>query len=153
SATTAIGADYQQEVDLVSLFKDVAHHYVHTCSVPAQARHLIDQAFRIAKAERTVTCIIFPNDVQEMDAVDAPERVHGTTFSGIGYVEPRVVPRESELRRAADVLNRGERVAMLVGAGALHAADEIIEVADLLGAGVAKALLGKAVLPDDLPFV
>src|SRR5690606_3959104 len=94
-----------------------------------------------------------PNDVQEMDAVDAPERVHGTTFSGIGYVEPRVVPRESELRRAADVLNRGERVAMLVGAGALHAADEIIEVADLLGAGVAKALLGKAVLPDDLPFV
>src|SRR5690554_6764540 len=82
SATTAIGADYQQEVDLVSLFKDVAHHYVHTCSVPAQARHLIDRAFRIAKAERTVTCIIFPTDVQEMDAEDAPERVHGATFTG-----------------------------------------------------------------------
>jgi len=122
-------------------------------STPAQIRHIVDRAVRIAKAERTVTCIILPNDVQEQEAVDAPPRKHGSTFSGIGYTSPRIVPRDEDLRRAADVLNAGRKVAMLVGAGALHAADEVVEVADLLGAGVAKALLGKAVLPDDLPFV
>jgi pyruvate dehydrogenase (quinone) len=152
-ATTALGSDYQQEVDLISLFKDVAHHFVHMCSTPAQARHLIDRALRIARAERTVTCLIFPNDVQEMDAIGSPEREHGTTVSGIGYVVPRVIPTEDDLRRAAAVLNGGERVAMLVGAGALGAGEEVEEVADILGAGVAKALLGRTVLPDDLPQV
>jgi pyruvate dehydrogenase (quinone) len=151
--TTALGSDYQQEVDLISLYKDVAHHYVHMASNPAQIRHLIDRAVRIAKAERTVTCVIVPNDVQEMDAVTSPPRQHGSTFTGIGYSAPRVIPTDADLRHAADVLNAGTKVAMLVGAGALHATDEIIEVADLLGAGVAKALLGKAALPDDLPFV
>ncbi len=152
-ATIGLGADFQQEVDLISLFKDVAHEYVHMASTPAQVRHLVDRAVRIAKAERTVTCIILPNDVQEMDAVASPSRKHGATFSGVGYHAPHVVPMEEDLRQAAEVLNAGRKVAMLVGAGALHAADEVIEVADLLGAGVAKALLGKAALPDDLPFV
>jgi pyruvate dehydrogenase (quinone) len=152
-ATTALGAEYQQEVDLLSLFKDVAAHYVHMCSTPAQARHLVDRALRIAQAERTVTCIIFPNDVQEMDAVPSPARSHGNTFSGIGWRPPRVVPREEDLRAAAAILNEGERVALLVGAGALGAGAEVEAVADVLGAGVAKALLGKAVLPDDLPYV
>jgi len=151
-ARAAIGGDYQQEVDLISLFKDVAHEYVHMASTPAQIRHLVDRAIRIAKAERTVTCIIIPNDVQEMPAVPTPPRKHGTVHSGIGYMSPHVIPKEKDLRRAADVLNSGEKVAMLVGAGALLATDEIIEVADILGAGVAKALLGKAVIPDDLPF-
>src|SRR5206468_12053572 len=68
------------------------------------------------------------------------------------YAAPRVIPKDVDLRRAADVLNAGEKVALLVGAGALQATDEVIEVADILGAGVAKALLGKAVIPDDLPF-
>jgi pyruvate dehydrogenase (quinone) len=151
-ATTALGADYQQELDLISLFKDVAHHYVHMASTPAQIRTLVDQALRIAKADRAVTCIILPNDVQEQDAVVSPPRKHGTNFSGIGYTEPRIVPHDADLRRAAEVLNQGEKVAMLVGAGALHATDEVMEVADKLGAGVAKALLGKAVIPDDLSF-
>jgi pyruvate dehydrogenase (quinone) len=151
-ARAAIGGDYQQEVDLVSLFKDVAHDYVHMASTPAAIRHLIDRAIRIAKAERTVTCIIIPNDVQEMPAVETPPRKHGTVHSGTGYMSPRVVPKDVDLRKAADVLNAGKKVAMLVGAGALQATDEVIEVADLLGAGVAKALLGKAVLPDELPF-
>src|SRR4051812_23476492 len=84
-ARAAIGGDYQQEVDLVSLFKDVAHEYVHMASTPAQIRHLVDRAIRIAKAERTVTCIIIPNDVQEMDAVEEPPRKHGTIHSGVGY--------------------------------------------------------------------
>jgi pyruvate dehydrogenase (quinone) len=149
----AIGGDYQQEVDLLSLFKDVAHEYVHMASDPVQIRHLVDRAIRIALAERTVTCIIVPNDVQTLPAVEEPPRVHGTVRSGIGFSRPRVVPDPADLERAAAVLNEGERVAMLVGAGALHATDELLEVADALGAGVAKALLGKAALPDDLPFV
>jgi pyruvate dehydrogenase (quinone) len=149
---TALGGNYQQEVDLISLFKDVAHEYVHMVSTPAQMRHIVDRAMRIAQVERSVCCIIIPNDVQEMDA-EKPPREHGSVFSGIGYRAPRTVPQAEELQRAADILNAGEKVAMLIGAGALQAAAEVLEVADLLGAGIAKALLGKAAVPDDLPFV
>jgi pyruvate dehydrogenase (quinone) len=152
-ATSALGADFQQEVDLLSLFKDVAGQYVHMASNPAQVRHLIDRALRIALAERTVTCVILPNDVQDMDAVPSPERKHGVTYSGIGFSRPEIVPKHADLRRAAEILNGGNRVAILVGAGALGAGEEVAEIAEYLGAGVAKALLGKAVLPDSLPFV
>jgi pyruvate dehydrogenase (quinone) len=152
-ATTALGGDYQQEVDLLTLFKDVAHEYVHMASSPDQVRHLVDRALRIAQAERTVTCIIVPNDVQTMDAVEEPEHAHGTIHSSVGWSAPRVVPAEADLKRAAEVLNAGERVAILVGQGALGASDEVIETAEILGAGVGKALLGKTVVPDDLPFV
>jgi pyruvate dehydrogenase (quinone) len=148
----AIGGAYQQEVDLISLYKDVAQ-YVHMVSDPAQVRHLVDRAFRIAKAERTVTCIIFPNDVQDLDAVETPPRAHGTVHSGHAYSTPRVIPTDGDLAKAAEILNGGKKVAMLVGAGALQASAEVLEVADLLGAGIAKALLGKAVVPDALPFV
>jgi pyruvate dehydrogenase (quinone) len=152
-ARTALGGSYQQEVDLLSLFKDVAGEYVHMATEPAQVRQLIDRAVRIAKAERCVTCIIMPNDLQEMDAVESPPQKHGAILTGIGYEAPEVMPAMKDLERAARVLNEGKKVAMLVGAGALHATDEVIETADKLGAGVAKALLGKAALPDDLPFV
>jgi pyruvate dehydrogenase (quinone) len=151
-ARAAIGGDYQQEVDLISLFKDVAHEYVHMCSQPSQIRHLIDRALRIAQSHRTVTCVIIPNDIQELD-YEEPARQHGTIHSGLGYLRPEIMPALQDIERAAELLNAGSKVAMLVGAGAFNAADEIIEVADILGAGVAKALLGKAVLPDDLPFV
>jgi pyruvate dehydrogenase (quinone) len=149
----ALGGDYQQEVDLISLFKDVAHEYVHMAVVPEQVRHLVDRAMRIARDQRTVTCIIFPNDLQDMPAVEKPPREHGTVHSGIGMTGRRTVPGQADLLAAADVLNAGKKVAMLVGAGALDATEEIIQTADLLGAGVAKALLGKAAVPDDLPFV
>jgi pyruvate dehydrogenase (quinone) len=152
-ARAALGGSYQQEVDLISLFKDVAHEYVHMASVPEQMRHLVDRAVRIARVERTVTCVIVPNDVQELDAVVEPPRQHGTVHSGIGIAMPRVVPEAPDLQRAADILNAGTKVAILVGAGALRAGDEVIEVAELLGAGVAKALLGKAAVPDEYPFV
>jgi pyruvate dehydrogenase (quinone) len=152
-ARDALGGSYQQEVDLISLFKDVASEYVHMASTPDQIRHLVDRAVRIAKVERTVTCVIIPNDVQELDAVATPPRRHGTVHSSVGICVPTVVPQDDDLRRAADILNSGSRVAMLVGAGALNAGDEVLEVADVLGAGIAKALLGKAALPDDLPFV
>lgn len=153
SPRTAMGGQYQQEVDLMSLFKDVAGDYEQMIMVPGQVRHIVDRAFRIATAKRTVTCIIVPGDVQELEAVEPPPRAHGTIHSGFGYRAPRVVPEPADLQQAADLLNTGNKVAILVGAGALNATDEVIEVADLLGAGVAKALLGKAVLPDDLPFV
>jgi pyruvate dehydrogenase (quinone) len=153
SARAAMGGDYQQEVDLLSLFKDVAHEYVQMATTPDQMRHLVDRSMRIARAERTVTCIIVPNDVQELDAVDEPPRKHSTVHSGAGFTAPKVVPYDADLQRAAEILNAGQRVAILVGAGALHAADEVVDIADVLGAGVAKALLGKAVLADDYPFV
>ncbi|HEX2687666.1 MAG TPA: thiamine pyrophosphate-requiring protein [Kofleriaceae bacterium] len=153
SARTAIGSDYQQEVDLKTLFKDVAHHYVHECTHPAAARHQIDRALRIAFAERVVTCVIIPHDVQELDGVDSPPREHDTTLTGIGYHRGVVVPAAYDLNAAAEVLNSGTKVAMLVGAGALGATSEVLAVADALGAGIAKALLGKAVVPDHLPFV
>ncbi len=152
-ARAGLGGNYQQEVDLTTLFKDVAHEYLQVAMSPAQIRHLVDRACRIALAERDVTTIIVPNDVQEAEAVPTPPHKHGTVHSGPGYRRPRVVPTEDDLDRAAEVLNAGERVAMLVGAGALHASEEVQQVAELLGAGVAKALLGKAVLPDDLPYV
>ncbi|MGH9094676.1 MAG: thiamine pyrophosphate-requiring protein, partial [Acidimicrobiales bacterium] len=152
-ARAGLGGNFQQEVDLNSLFKDVAHEFVEVCMDPTQARHLVDRGMRIALAERTVTCIIVPNDVQKLDAVPEPPRVHGTVHSGPGFLRGRSTPAGSDLRAAAEILNSGEKVAMLVGQGALHASDEVAEVAELLGAGVAKALLGKAVLPDDLPWV
>ncbi len=152
-AVSALGGHYQQEVDLGALFKDVASEYVHMAADPAQVRHLVDRAVRIAKDQRTVTCVIIPNDVASMEAVETPPHEHGTIHSSVGYSRPVVVPHERDLERAAKVLNEGERVAMLVGQGALHATDEVIETADRLGAGIAKALLGKAAVPDDLPFV
>ena len=152
-ARTALGGHYQQEVDLHTLFKDVAGEFVEMATEPAQVRHIIDRALRIAIANRAVTCIIMPNDLQELAAVDPPPRAHGTVHSGLGYSAPRVIPTDADLARAADALNAGKKVAMLVGAGALKATDEVIEIADLLGAGIAKALLGKAAVPDDLPYV
>jgi len=152
-ARAGLGGNYQQEIDLQTLFKDVAHEFVEVAMAPEQIRHLVDRACRIALAERTVTALIIPNDVQEADAVPRPPHKHGTVHSGPGFERPRVIPTEAELDRAAAVLNAGSKVAMLIGQGALGAADEVTEVADVLGAGVAKALLGKAALPDDLPYV
>jgi len=149
----ALGGTYQQEVDLHTLFKDVAHEFVETAMVPSQIRHLIDRAVRIATDQRTVTCLILPNDVGSLKAVEAPPHEHGTVHSSVGYSRPRVVPAQEELLRASEILNAGERVAMLIGQGASGASAEVVETAERLGAGVAKALLGKDVLPDDLPFV
>lgn len=151
-ARSAIGASYQQEVDLQTLFKDVAGDYVVTCSVPSQVRHAIDRAVRIASARRVVTCVILPNDLQLMP-YEEPPMAHGATHTGVGYAGPAKLPDEDALKRAAEILNAGKKVAMLVGAGALDATDEVIAIADTLQAGCAKALLGKAALPDDLPWV
>lgn len=148
---TVRGASYQQELNLDRVFADVSE-FAQEASAPAQVRHLIDRALRIAIAQNGVASLIFPKDVQDMPW-EEPARAHGFTRSGPGYARPLVVPRDAELRRAAEVLNGGGKVAILIGAGAREAAAEVEQVAELLGAGVAKALLGKDVLPDDLPFV
>jgi pyruvate dehydrogenase (quinone) len=148
---TIRGGSYQQELNLDRMFTDVAE-FVQEVSHPAQLRHVIDRAIRIAIARRSVSVVILPKDVQEQ-TYEAPARAHGFTRSGPGYAAPSIVPKPADLERAAGILNDGKRVAILVGAGALNAADEVIAVAEKLGAGVAKALLGKTALPDDLPFV
>ena len=151
-ARSALGGEFQQEVDLVSLFKDVAHEYVHMATVPEQILHLVDRAMRIARDRRAVTCLILPNDLQELAAVEPP-REHAMMHTGIGFTSPGRAPRDLDLVAAAAVLNAGKKVAILAGAGALDASAELVAVADRLGAGIAKALLGKMAVPDDLPNV
>jgi pyruvate dehydrogenase (quinone) len=148
----ALGSDFQQEVDLLALFRDVASEFIEIVTVPAQLRHVVDRAFRIALSRRTPTCIVLPSDVQELPYAQ-PRHEHGTAHSGPGYHAPVVVPAPEDLERAASVLNAGQRVAMLIGAGASAAGNEVLEVADRLGAGIAKALLGKPALPDTIPYV
>src|SRR3954452_6845699 len=123
----ALGGHYQQEVDLISLFKDVAGDYVHMATKPAQVRHLVDRAHRISLASRTVTCLVIPNDLGEEKAEPAPPREHGTVHSSPGYTRPRIVPHRDDLGRAASVLNEGGKVAMLVGQGAIGAHDEVLQ--------------------------
>jgi pyruvate dehydrogenase (quinone) len=151
-ARSALGGDFQQEVDLLSLFKDVAHEYVQVATVPEQILHLVDRAVRIARDRRAVTCLILPNDLQELPAVE-PRREHAMMHTGIGFTSTDRAPRDLDLVAAAAVLNAGRKVAILAGAGALHAGTELVAVADRLGAGIAKALLGKMAVPDDLPNV
>ncbi len=115
-------------------------------------RTCIDRAVRIAQAKRAVTCVVIPNDLQEL-AYSDPPMAHGATHTGVGYPGTATLPGMADLKIAAEILNKGKKIAMLVGAGALHATDEVIAIANRLNAGVAKALLGKATVPDDLPFV
>ncbi len=152
SATTAIGSQYQQEVDLQTLFKDVASEFCVTVASPTAVRHCIDRAFRIALDQQTVTCLIFPKDIQEEAAVPSPPQRHDHALSGIGCPVAYIVPHAEDLQAAANLLNQGSKVAMLVGAGALGAEKEVLHVADLLGAGVAKSWLGKAVIADGVPY-
>jgi pyruvate dehydrogenase (quinone) len=145
------GAHYQQELNLDRAFADVAE-FVQEATTPQQVGVILDRAIRTAIARRGVAAVIMPNDLSDTP-YEAPARAHGYTRSSAGYAQPSVVPKQADLQRAADVLNAGHKVALLVGAGALGASDEVIAVADRLQAGAAKALLGKAALPDDLPWV
>ena len=151
AATMALGGSYQQEVDLQTLFKDVSEYNATISSVMA-TRHVVDRAFRTALGLRGVSTVIFPKDLQE-EAYEEPPRKHNTVHSGVGYSSPVIVPRLLDLQRAAVILNGASKVAMLVGAGSRHAAAEVVAVADALQACCAKALLGKDVLPDTLPWV
>ncbi|MFH9091954.1 thiamine pyrophosphate-requiring protein [Streptomyces albidoflavus] len=149
---SAMGGSYQQEVDLHSLLKDVASDFLETVTVPEQLPNVLDRAFRTAVGLRTVTAVVVPADVQELEYTP-PTHAFKMVPSSLGVSYSAPVPAEEELRRAAGIIDAGEKVAVLVGQGARGAADEVRELADHLGAGVAKALLGKDVLPDDLPWV
>ncbi|AEV71488.1 thiamine pyrophosphate-dependent enzyme, possible carboligase or decarboxylase [Mycolicibacterium rhodesiae NBB3] len=149
---SAMGGSYQQEIDLLSLYKDVCSDYVQMLTVPKQLPNLIDRAIRVALSEGAPTAIIVPSDVFELP-YEPPGHAFKQVPSSLGMSTAQVVPDSDALRRAADLLNAGSKVAMLIGQGARGCVDELTEVADLLGAGVAKALLGKDVLPDDLPWV
>ncbi|WP_424360168.1 thiamine pyrophosphate-requiring protein [Methylocystis parvus] len=148
---TARGAHYQQELNLDRMFSDVAA-FVQEAETPSQVRMLADRAIRIAKAQNAVSVIVLPGDLQDLD-YEEPPRKHGAVQTGVGYSRPLVVPGYDDMRRAAKVLNEGEKVAMLIGAGALGAREEVIAVAEKLKAGVAKALLGKAAAPDTVSWV
>ncbi|MEV6002709.1 thiamine pyrophosphate-requiring protein [Streptomyces griseomycini] len=149
---SAMGGSYQQEVDLQNLYKDVASDFCETATVPEQLPNLIDRAIRTAYARRTVTAVIIPADVQELD-YSPPTHAFKMVPSSMGIGQYAPVPADADVQRAAEVLNAGEKVAVLIGQGARSARAEVEELADVLGAGVAKALLGKDVLPDDLPYV
>jgi pyruvate dehydrogenase (quinone) len=149
---SALGGAYQQEVDLLSLYKDVCSDYVQMCVVPQQLPNLIDRAIRIAKSEHAPTALIFPSDVFELDYTP-PEHAFKQVPSSLGMTPVTPQADDASVRQAAEILNAGEKVALLVGQGARGCVAEITQVADLLGAGAAKALLGKDVLPDDLPWV
>ena len=149
---SAMGGSYQQEVDLASLFKDVCHQFVETLNVPQQLPNLIDRAIRTALATRSPTCIIVPYDVQELE-YEPPGHAFKMVPSSLGISWPQATPDDDGIRQAAEILNAGTKVAILVGQGARGAREEITQVAEILGAGVAKALLGKDVLSDELGWV
>ena len=149
---TAMGGSYQQEVDLHTLFKDVASDFIETVTVPEQLPNVIDRAIRTAYARRSPTAIIVPGDVQELD-YSAPTHEFKMVPSSLDRSSWTAIPSQESIERAAEVLNSGDKVAILVGQGAAGARAEVERIAELLGAGVAKALLGKDVLSDELPYV
>ena len=149
---SAMGGSYQQEVDLLSLYKDVASDFCEMVTVPEQLPNVLDRAMRTAMARRSVTAVIIPADVQELD-YSPPEHAFKMVPSSLGMTHYAPVPAEADIERAAEVLNAGSKVAVLIGQGARGARQEVMEVAERLGAGVAKALLGKDALDDDLPYV
>src|SRR5918997_4222663 len=150
--TTALGSGYLQEVDLQTLFKDVCAQYVQTVMSPQQIEHVIDDAFRTAMATSSPVCVIVPHDIQKADLPEGGEQAHGIVQSSTAYARLRAVPHDDDLRRAADLLAAGERVAVLAGQGATNAADEVRAVVERLGAGLTTSLLGKPLLDESLPY-
>jgi pyruvate dehydrogenase (quinone) len=150
--TTVLGSEYQQEIDLQTLFKDVASQYVATILDPTQAAMVVDRAFRTALATRSPAVVVVPHDVQKEPAPEEPPHEHGVLISVPQWRPPVVLPHEDDLAAAADVLNAGRRVALLVGQGARHAQQEVRAVAERLGAGVITSLLGKPFWDETLAY-
>ncbi|MHB1008628.1 MAG: thiamine pyrophosphate-requiring protein [Propionibacteriaceae bacterium] len=149
-ARVAMGSDFQQELNMERLFGDVAE-FVKTVTTPMQAQMVLDKAIRVAETSRQPCVVILPGDVQDLE-MEKPGVAHFVSRSGAGHTSTRICPPMDELQRAADVLNAGKKVTMLVGEGAMGAKDEVLQVAERLGAGIITALLGKAVVPGDIPY-
>ncbi len=141
----SLGTDAMQEINLERAFADVAG-YVQTVTTAMHAQVVIDRAIRTAKARRCPTVVILPADVQDL-TMETPATEHWVSRSGVGHPSTSLLPPQDEILRAAAVLNAGSKIAMLVGQGARGATDEVLEVAQRLGAGIVTALLGKDVGP------
>jgi pyruvate dehydrogenase (quinone) len=148
---TVLGSQYQQEIDLLSLVKDVAAQFAQTVTTAEQVPLVLDRAFRTALATRSPTVVVLPHDVQQEPAPEQ-EQQHGVVVTAPTWRPGRLLPQEDDLRAAADVLNAGRRPALLVGQGARAARDEVVAVAERLGAGIATSLLGKPYVDETLPF-
>jgi len=147
-----IGTRYQQEVDLLSLFKDVAVYNQQVLGA-GHVRALVDAGCRAALSTRGVAHITCPVDLQEQLVKDdqaSSKKVEGHTSAA--WQPPIVVPCDEDVRRAAEVLNAGSRTVILAGRGALGAGAEVEALAELIAAPIVKPLLGKGVVPDDSPF-
>jgi len=153
TARSAMGGSYQQEVDLQSLFKDVASDYLVEVNVASQLPNALDRAFRTAQARQAPTAVVIPSDLQEESYEPPGHAFKQVPSSGPHDADPVITADPAAISLAAEILNAGEKVAILIGQGARGAAAEVQEVAERTGAGVAKALLGKDVLSDDLPYV
>ncbi|WP_298322099.1 thiamine pyrophosphate-requiring protein [Haloactinopolyspora sp.] len=153
TARSAMGGSYQQEIDLQALFKDVASDYLVEVNVAEQLPNALDRAIRTAASRRAPTAVIIPGDLQEQPYAAPEHEFKHVPSSPPSASRSVMIPPEDEVAEAAAVINAGEKVAVLVGQGARNAAEEVKQFAELVGAGVAKALLGKDVLPDDLPYV
>ena len=153
TARSAMGGSYQQEVDLQAALKDVASDYLVEVNVASQLPNALDRAIRTALTRRAPTALIIPSDLQEEPYEPPAHAFKQIPSSGPSETQPALAPADEQVREAADILNAGSKVAILIGQGARAAAEQVRQVAELTGAGVAKALLGKDVLPDDLPYV
>ncbi|MDQ0870411.1 pyruvate dehydrogenase (quinone) [Arthrobacter sp. V1I9] len=148
---TVLGSAYMQEIELTVLFKDVAAQFVQQVNAPEQLPMVLDRAFRTAKATSSPCVVILPHDIQSAPAPEL-EQEHGVVVTAPSWSTSAKTPREEDLDAAAAILNNAQRVALLVGQGARHAAAEVVAVAEQLGAGIATSLLGKPYMDETLPF-
>jgi len=150
--TSVLGSDYQQEIDLQALFRDVAAPYVHMVSTPEQMPMVLDRAFRSALATSGPAVVILPHDVQSAPAPDLGQE-HGELVSAPLWAEGRTIPRDEDLDAAAALIDAGERPVILAGRGVKHAQDEVLAFAERIGAAVTTSLLGKPYVDEEHPLV
>ncbi len=149
--TSVLGSDYQQEIDLQTLFHDVASPFVQLVAAPEQLPMVLDRAFRSALATRQPAVLILPHDVQQAPAPELGQ-AHGEVVTAPRWATGRILPRDEDLTAAVEVIEAGEKIALLVGRGAHAASDEVIALAEHLGAGITTSLLGKPHIDETHPL-
>ena len=145
-----IGTHAQQDIDLDRVFMDVAVYNTRIMG-PAHVEQVTHLACRTAISRRGVAHLNFPVDLQEQQSGEPSKRNIAGHSSDV-YAAPPVAPNERQLKKAAELLNQGGRIAILTGQGALGASDELEQIAEMLQAPIIKALLGKAAVADDSPY-
>ncbi|WP_395400868.1 thiamine pyrophosphate-requiring protein [Arthrobacter sp. UC242_113] len=148
---SVLGSAYMQEIDLLTLFKDVAAQFAQMVSTPEQLPMVLDRAFRTALETRTPCVVVVPHDIQKAPAPELDQE-HGIIVTAPEWQPARVLPHDDDLARAAEVLGAGSKVAFLVGQGAKNAQAEVVALAHQLDAGITTSLLGKPYMDETLPF-